>query len=204
MTGPNLGGLAIGKPVVVVSKLENSVAFIHLQHLKFYLQSPKSKFGIYLVGTQIGIWNLDQYFQSMDFFLSLMAYMLRCIMLLVLPSTRTTSFTSRRCRNTSVGDLARSSPLNVPLTLINTKIRRPQQTFESPLIILLLYAFCWNILVLFNFYDVGWIQINSQCYKSQVDTNYLIVLCCSLYLGGHSNIFLLRFDQTLFYPGPNF
>ena len=48
------------------------------------------------------------------------------------------------------------------------------------------------------------IQINSQCYKSQVDTNYLIVLCCSLYLGGHSNIFLLRFDQTLFTPVQTF
>ena len=131
-TQSSIGGLAIGKPVVVVSKLENSVAFLHLQHQKFFLQRPKSKFGLSLLGTQIGIWNLDQYFQSMDFFLSLMAYMLRCIILLVSPSTRTTSFTSRRCRNTSVGDLARSSPQNVPLTLINTKIRRPQQTFESP------------------------------------------------------------------------
>ena len=107
-TQSSIRGLAIGKPVVVVSKLENSVAFLHLQHQKFFLQRPKSKFGLSLLGTLIGIWNLDQFFQSMDFFLSLMACMLRCTMLHVLPSTRSTSFTSRRCRNTSVGDLARS------------------------------------------------------------------------------------------------
>ena len=92
-TQSSMGGLVIGKPVAVVSKVENSVAFLHLQYQNFFLQRPKSKFGLSLLGTHIGNWNLDQYFQSTDFLVDLMSYMLRCTMLLVKATTRTAFFT---------------------------------------------------------------------------------------------------------------
>ena len=92
-TQSSMGGLVIGKPVAVVSKVENSVAFLHLQYQNFFLQRPKSKFGLSLLGTHIGNCNLDQYFQSTDFLVDLMSYMLRCTMLLVKATTRTAFFT---------------------------------------------------------------------------------------------------------------
>ena len=131
-TQSSMGGLVIGKPVAVVSKVENSVAFLHLQYQNFFLQRPKSKFGLSLLGTHIGNWNLDQYFQSTDFLVDLMSYMLRCTMLLVKATTRTAFFTLQWCRNTRVVDVARFSPLKIPLTMIYSKIRRPLQTVESP------------------------------------------------------------------------
>ena len=131
-----MGGLVIGKPVAVVSKVENSVAFLHLQYQNFFQQRPKSKFGLSLLGTHIGNCNLDQYFQSTDFLVDLMSYMLRCTMLLVKVTTRTAFFTLQWCRNTRVVDVARFSPLKIPLTMIYSKIRRPLQTVESPFIIL--------------------------------------------------------------------
>ena len=50
-------------------------------------------------------------------------------------------------------------------------------------------------MVLFNFYVFSWIEINSQCYKSQVDTNYLIVLCVAYIFWG--DILILPYSDFI-------
>ena len=77
-TQSSIEGLVTGKPVTVVSKLKNSIAFPHLQHHKYFLQKPKSKFGL---ASWDSDWELEfgplHNFQSTDLLVSSMSYMLR-------------------------------------------------------------------------------------------------------------------------------
>ena len=55
-TQSSIGGLVTGNPVAVASKLENSVAFLHLRPLQeeLLMQRYKIKFGLSLLRIQIG------------------------------------------------------------------------------------------------------------------------------------------------------